>query len=228
MITILRWINRAITALPLLIHTRTWYLLTHSHLLRVGELVLKLILLIGVATLTSTFVCRRHIGHTDGISGLWIDAYSAGILYATLNTLMIYIGPRVHWGLYFARLHYILSRSTTLSCPYRWHSKSTSLRYSIRLHVLHLLRLRRVGHSGTLTCSSTSHFLEWVVSTVSLTLRLIRCAKPTTCPFWLLLTQADTLWILLNIILMLTVLLLILLYIVNLNVIETIVEITHI
>ena len=186
MAIVLGRIDWPITTLTLRAKSATWHLLTHTHLLCVWELILKLILLIGISTLASAFICRGHICDSNGVGRFWIYSLTTRILYASLNALLVDVWSRVQRCAYIRRLHHLFVLSTTWSSSYRWYSKSSSGWNTVRLHVLHLLWLGWIWHAA-LSCSA-SHFLERIITTVSLTLGLIWCAKSTTCPFWLLLS----------------------------------------
>jgi len=220
---IVLWIYWAITALSLLSYIGTWNILAHSHLLCVRELVLKLVLLSCVTTLAGALVCWGHICDSYCVCWFGVRTYTACTRDGSLNALLIYIGSRIQRSWHICWLHNLFVGTATLAGPHRRHSKSTWRGHTIRLHILHLLRLRGIGHATALILSTT-HFLKWIVTAVSLAFRLVRSTKRTTRPLWLLLR----LWILRYATLLVAFALLILIYVIYLNVIEAVVEVSNV
>lgn len=224
MAIVLRWIDWAITALTLRIYVRARHILAHSHLLRMRKLILKLILLIHIATLASTLVSWGNVSDSNGVRWLWVDAYTTCILNTALDTLLINVGSRIQRSRHICWLHGLLTGATVLSGPHWRHSKSTSLRHTVCLHILHLLRLRWIGHAAAFILR-TGHLLKWVVSAVSLALGLIWSAKRTACPLSLLLI--NTSWIHGHILLV-AFSILVLIDVIYLDVIKAVVEVSYV
>ena len=173
MITILRWINWTIAALPWCIRSlsRRTHLLAHSHLLSVRKLTLQLALLLSVPSLTRPFICRR-CAYSNKVGRFWSDHLAAGVLNSTLDILLIDVWSRIHRALNVGRLsQHAFARSTTLACSHWRHSESAGL-WDVEALADVLSWLHR---------TALRHLLEGVIATVSLTLRLVRPRAKTTC-----------------------------------------------
>ena len=220
MIIVLWWSYWAITALTLLCYIWTRSILAHSHLLRMWKFILKLILSCYIATLAGTLICSRHISDTNGVGWFRIHSNTTCILDATLNIFLIYIWSWVQRGRHISWLHNSFARASTLASSYWRHTKSTCLWNAIWLHVLHLLRLWWIRHATAFILSST-HFLKWIITTVSLTFRLVWTAKSASGPLWFLLSLR-------HITLLIHITFLSLINVIYLYIIEAVVKVSHV
>ena len=228
-IAVLWWIYWTIATLALLSHTttRSTNLFAHSHLLSVWEFTLQLILLLIIPSLVHRFANRR-ISHSDKICRLGANSLSRCRYTSTLDVFMIDVGTWAGWACYISRLHHTFTRTSALASSDRWHSK-IGLWDIVRLCWSSVHRL----HIGTWILARFSHLLIGVIPAISLCLRLALWSQATSWAFHVLPLSVCcrtwlSLWVQRYVAWRDGLPILPWLYIVDLDVVETIVKITNI